>query len=350
MTDEKAVIGAPSGGGPRTASIHDVAQLAGVAISSVSRVLADHPDVSNQMRERVLRAVEQSGYSPNSLAQGLRSGRSMSIGFVVGDISNPLMAEIALAAETHLSTLSYTLLLANSQGRPEGDLASIRTFRHRLVDGLLLSLTDEDDDQVNLQLEAFDKPTVLLDRDGGASDASSVLFDHALGFSAAAEHLIALGHRRIALIAGRPSLRHTRERVGAVRDAISSARLPEPSIVLGSLSRSQGQSAVEDLLRQRWRPTAIICGGNQLLPGVLSALRNAKLRIPEDISLITTDATELAEFHTPPLACVIRDPSALGTAAAESMLRRLAGEGPDVTVLPTTFRAAPSCAVPPRTR
>jgi LacI family transcriptional regulator len=329
------------------ASIRDVATLAGVAVSSVSRVLAGHPDVSGQMRARVLRAVEESGYAPNSFAQGLRRGTSMSIGFVVGDISNALMAQIALAAETRLAAESYSLLLANSHDAPERDLANIQVFRQRLVDGLLLSLTDEREDHLAGQLRLFNKPTVLLDRDAGAPDASKVLFDHAVGFRVAADHLIALGHRRIALIAGSPSLRHTRERQRAVREALSDAGLPEPTVSLGSLGLANGQTAVEGMLRQRWRPTAIICGGNQLLPGVLVALRNAGLSIPGDMSLITTDATDLAAFHSPPLACVTRDAAAFGTAAGDAMLRRLAGQAPDVTVLPTAFQSAPSCARPP---
>lgn len=331
-------------------SIKDVAQQAGVAISSVSRVLAGHPDVSAKMRERVMLVVRRSGYAPNSLAQGLRRGTSMSIGFVVGDISNPLMSEIALAAETHLATKAYTLLLANSSGRAEGDVASIQTFRHRLVDGLLLSLSDEDDEAVRAQLAAFDKPTVLLDRDLGSTDASKVLFDHAAGFRTATEHLIGLGHRRIALIAGKPTLRHTRERVRAVQEATQDACLPTPTISLGLLSRHQGNAAVQSLLRQRWRPTGIICGGNQLLPGVLQGLREGGISIPHDISLITTDSTELAEFHSPALACITRDAAALGDTAAEALLRRLEGGGAEVTILPTRFQEAASCTGPPRSR
>lgn len=334
----------------RAVSIKDVAQQAGVAISSVSRVLAGHPDVSPRMRDRVMHAVTQTGYAPNSLAQGLRRGTSMSIGFVVGDISNPLMSSIALAAETHLATKGYTLLLANSSGRAEGDAASIRTFRHRLVDGLLLSLSDEDDEAVRSELAAFDKPTVLLDRVAGTDGTSKILFDHAAGFRSATEHLIELGHRRIALIAGTPTLRHTRERVRAVQESAAQARLPEPTVMLGTLSRQQGHSAVHALMAQRWRPTAIICGGNQLLPGVLQGLRELALSIPEDISLITTDSTELAEFHSPPLACVTRDASTLGAAAAELLLRELEGGDQQTVILPTRFQDAASCAGPSRTR
>ena len=333
-------------GSKHTVSIHDVAARAGVAISSVSRVLASHPDVSDRMRERVLRAVEECGYQPNFVAQSLRRGTSMSVGFVVGDISNQLMAAIALAAEVRLAQVGYTLLLSNSQSRPERDLANVQMFKQRHVDGLLLSLTDEREDHLVEQLRQFDKPAVLLDRDAGAVGASKVLFDHGVGFRAATEHLIALGHTRIGLIAGSVHVRPSRERVRAVTSAMTAAGLDGPTIKLGSLSRDHGRIAAEALLSGPRPVSAVICGGNQLLPGVLSAIAAAGLSVPDDVSLITTDNVDLAEFYRPPLATINRDASAFGMAAAEALLRRLNGDAADVTALPTSFAAAPSCGPP----
>lgn len=325
------------------ASIRDVARQADVAVSSVSRVLSGHPDVSPGMRERVTAAVQACGYAPDMLAAGLRSGRSMSVGFVVGDISNPLMSSVALAAGVRLAERGYTLLLANSQDTPERDAANVTAFRQRHVDGLLLSLTDEDDAGTAAALTAFGKPAVLLDRDAGAPGASRVLFDHAHGFRLATRHLIGLGHRRIAVIAGSPRVRHTRERAGAVAGELAAAGLPPPAVKLGSLSRAQGQTAARAVLAAAGRPSAIICGGNQLLPGVISAIRASGLRIPGDISLVATDCNDLTEFHHPPIAFVSRDAAALGRAAAESLLRRLDGGGPDTVTLPTAFVATGSC-------
>lgn len=327
-------------------SIRDVARRAGVAVSSVSRVLSSHPDVSAKMRERVMVAVHASGYSPNLLAQSLRSGTSMSVGFVVGDISNPLMAAIALAAEVRLAQGGYTLLLANSQDLPARDMENVTAFRQRHVDGLLLSLTNEDESATAAALSSFGKPTVLLDRDAGADNASRVLFDHGHGFRAATQHLIELGHRRVALIAGSPRVRHTRERQTAVTAALAAARLPKPLVTLGSLSRAQGQAATEKVLSATNPSTAIICGGNQLLPGVISAIRARGLRIPEDISLVTTDTNDLTEFYQPPLAFVSRDAAQFGTEAANSLLRRFDGGEPDTVTLTTSFVPAPSCGPP----
>ena len=332
---------------PRTVSIKDVAQMAGVAVSSVSRVLGNHPDVSPEMKGRVMQAVQACGYQPNSVAQSLRRGVSMSIGFVVGDISNPLMSAIASAAETRLAENGYTMLLANSQGRPERDAANIGLLRQRHVDGLLLSLTDEEEAPLREEFELFAKPTVLLDRDGGAPGASRVLFDHAEGFGQATRHLAELGHVRIALVAGSKGVRHTRERMKAVRSVCSALGLAEPIVHTGPMNREQGREATLAALSAQPRATAIICASNQLLPGVLTAIRELSLSIPADVSLITTDDVDLAEFHSPPLSTINRDAKAFGVQAAESILRGLQGADADTVTLPTWFNPRDSCA--PRT-
>lgn len=330
----------------KRAGIRVVAERAGVAVSSVSRVLSAHPNVSSEMRERVMAAVGEVGYSPNRLAQGLRSGASTSIGFVVGDISNPLMSTIALAAEMRLAQEGYALLLANSHNLPERDIANVRLFEQRSVDGLLLSLSDEDNSDALAQLGEFHKPTVLLDRDPNFHGASRVLFDHRLGFGSAMRHLAELGHRRIAFLGGSPHVRPTRERLAAVLAEASSARIPRPTIRLGVDGRSQAHAKTVKLLRGNERPTAIISAGNQFLSGVISAINELGFRIPDDVSLVTADANDLTELHCPSISFVGRDPGLFGRAAAESLLRQLDGEPPDVVTLPTSFVERSSCARP----
>ena len=145
--------GPRGGGGPgsrgavplRRASMREVAALADVAISSVSRVLSGHPDVSAAMRERVLDAVRRLEYEPDFLAQSLRRGETRSVGFVLADISNPLMADIVLGAEAELRGAGYSLLLMNSESDPAEDVAHVRFFLGRRVDGLILSLANDED-------------------------------------------------------------------------------------------------------------------------------------------------------------------------------------------------------------
>ena len=169
----------------RRVSMREVAELADVAISSVSRVLSEHPDVSDEMRTRVLEAVARLEYEPDFLAQSLRRGETRSVGFVVADISNPLFASVALGVESVLRANGYSLMFMGSEGQPALDVAHIRFLLSRRVDGLILSLASETDPATLEQLAKLEVPIVLLDRDLPAElGASAVQSDHATGMRA----------------------------------------------------------------------------------------------------------------------------------------------------------------------
>lgn len=323
-----------------------VAERAGVALSSVSRVLSGHPDVSLVMRNRVLDAIAALGYQPNLLARSLRQGTSNTVGFVVGDISNPLMSEIALGAETVLRHSGRSMLLVNSGGDADVDAHHIAYLAQRQVDGLLLSLADETWAPTLRALEDHGLAYVLIDRE--ISGSSAVLSDHSDGMTAAARHLISLGHRSIALITGPTSVRPSRERIKALR---RECRTADVSAVIrsGAFTAAHGETTARALLEQPSAPTAIIAGGNQILIGVLRAFRAMAIRVPEDISLVTCDAVPLADFHRPAIATVARDPRKMGEVAANLLLDSLDGAPASETVLPTLFVGGESCA-PPKQR
>src|SRR5579863_4038191 len=152
-------------GHARRPSLRDVAERADVALSTASRALSGADNVRSGVRDRVLKAAQELGYERNLLAQSLRRGSSMSIGFVVRDISNPMMAEIVLGAERTLRTAGYALSLTNSEGKPGLDAEYIRYFRQRAVDGLLLSLSDEGYGPTMDELKALGRPFVAVDRE-----------------------------------------------------------------------------------------------------------------------------------------------------------------------------------------
>lgn len=330
--------------------MREVADLADVAISSVSRVLSGHPDVSAQMRERVLSAVRRLEYEPDFLAQSLRRGQTLSVGFVLADISNPLMADIVLGAEAVLRAAGYSLLLMNSENDPELDSAHIRFFQSRRVDGMILSLASETDARTLDTIKQVEGPTVLVDRAIPEElGASAVVNDHAAGMEAAVEHLIDIGHRRIALITGSTSQLPGRERLEAMRAVMARRSEPVEAVYRpGSFSAEHGEAAARELLSAPEPPTAIIAGGNQLLIGLLRVLRERGLRVARDVSLVTCDDVPLSELYEPPIASIDRDTVGLGRVAAELLLGRLVGgEEPRTEVLETTFRPRASCAPPP---
>jgi LacI family transcriptional regulator len=329
--------------------MREVAERAGVAMSSVSRVLSDHPDVSPVMRDRVMQAVSELGYKPDLLAQSLRRRESRSIGFVVADISNQLFAEIVKGAEEVLRTEGYSMLLTNSEGDPELDAEHVRLFEQRRTDGLILSLAREDHQPTIEAMEAADVPIVLIDRDLELSTpVSRVLSDHATGMRAGVDHLLDLGHRRIGLILGQPT-RPTQERRRAFEEAHAARGLTPGPIVAGRFSVEFGIEATRELLAGEERPTAIIAGGNQLMIGALEVLSERGLEVGRDVSFLGCDDIPITSLYRPPIAVVRRDNVALGRAAAELLLRRLKdGDEATAVVLPTEFVPRPSCAVPPR--
>ena len=327
------------------AGIRQVAELAGVGIASVSRVLSGQPGVSKKMTERVLQAAEKLRYTPNVMAQGLRRRSTMSIGFVCSDITNPLLASIVSGAESVLTASGFSLLLTNSGGIPQMDAEHIEVLQQRQVDGLILLPSLEDDEATLHVLRNSNIPLVAIDRtlpDDIA--ANTVLSDHYIGVGDAARTLLQQGHRRIGLIVGR-DVRPTRERIRAVEDAYKSCDIPpEYLLEAGVLSVDHGERAMAHLLALPHPPTAVILGGNQLLEGALTVIGRRKLVLGRDLSLVCCDDVPLSRLFSPPIATVMRDNSLLGKRAAQLLLEQLQQpHEKEEVLLPTWFENRASC-------
>jgi len=336
---------------PGRAGIWEVAHRAGVGIASVSRALSGQPGVSAKMRRRVLQAAERVGYIPNLVAQGLRRRKTRSVGFVLSDISNPLLSSIVAGAEWALSRAGYSVLLTNSAGEPELDAERVQLLLQRQVDGLIILPSREDDPATIAALQRAEVPIIVIDRTLPADvKATFVLSDHYLGVGDAARHLLALGHRRIALVVG-PDVRPSRERIRAVADAYATHSLPPRFVVdHGTLSAEHGERSVARLLDSAVAPTAIILGGNQLLEGALRMIRNRGIILGKDLSLVCCDDIPLGRLNQPPIATVHRDTVAIGRTAAECFLKQMEKSSVAAsTMLPTWFEPRESCGAPPAT-
>ncbi|HLB76207.1 MAG TPA: LacI family DNA-binding transcriptional regulator, partial [Candidatus Dormibacteraeota bacterium] len=172
-------------------TIRDVARKARVSLSSVSRVLTEHPDVSRTMKQRVLKATATLGYEPHFIAQSLRRGVTHTLGFLIGDISNPVFADMIRGAEDHARSKGYAVMLTNSEGDPELDAKHLHLFLRRRVDGIILSTAETSSPEVARALLDPTVPFVVLDRDTPPhSRVSSVYGDHAAGMKDATAHLI----------------------------------------------------------------------------------------------------------------------------------------------------------------
>lgn len=327
---------------PPRPTIREVARRAGVAVSSVSRVLNDHPDVSLRMQERVLAAIEELGYEPNLLAAGLRKGSSRTVGFVVSDLLNPLFASMVTGAQRVLNQSSYAAVIAASGDEADRDAEMAGVLRRRRVDALIASLADETNPRVIMELERFEGPVVLLDRRvDGLANASIVETDHESGMNQAARHLLALGHRRIALLTGPLQVHPSVRRVEAFRRAYAErgSTAPEDLIRTAGFEPEIGEELTFELLRSPSPPTAFIAGGNQLLTGVLRSLRRLGLRAGRDIALVSCDDVPLSELHDPPITVIDRDVPRIGEVAALLALERIEypARPPRRVVLPTSL-------------
>ena len=322
--------------------MRDVANRAGVALSTVSRVLSGHPDVGPDMRVRVMSAAADLGYEPDILAQSLRTGETMTVGFVVGDISNPLISQIARGAEASLRQSGRAMLLTNSFNDPSLDRQHIKLLNQRRVDGLILSISDDSDPETAQVVAELSIPCVLVDRQLVGIDTAAVLSDHSQGITQAFDYLVSSGHRRMGLVNGYLNVRPARERSRALLDLVGMNQEVSVDVRNSSFTATHGFDSTIDMLSSDDPPTAIIAGSNQILVGILRALKKLTLRVGVDVALVTSDDIPLLEFLDPPMPTISRDPEEMGRQAAGLLLEMLAG-GPRRTLeLPTRLRFAGS--------
>jgi LacI family transcriptional regulator len=319
-------LGGPA---PRRIGIRDVAQRAGVAISTVSKVFSGRGEVTPALRMRVLAAAAEFGYQPNSVAQSLRRGATDLIGFVASDLSDPFSAEIVAGAESVLRPAGYALLVMSSGHDPAVDAANVRYLNSRRVDAILVSPSREDDRGLLAALAEFDGPIVVVEGElRGHVPVDAVCADHRAGMRDAVEHLVGLGHRRIAALTGPLTRRSGRERLAGLLDGLRAHGLEDRALPIATEHRAEAAEAeVLQLLDGSSPPTALLAGGLKLLIGTLRALDRRGLAVGGDLALIGWDDGPLTELSHPPIAVVDRDPLGLGTEAASLVLRRLGHDG-----------------------
>ena len=305
-------------------SILDVARLAGVHPSTVSRALhrADLP-VRAETRRRVLAAVERLEYRPSAIARGLRLQRTHTLGMLVPDITNPFFPPIIRGAEEAARDRGYELVLCNTDDAPERETASLRVLRERQADGLLIATSRMADTTVAaLRRERF--PFVLVNRGSSVTADPSVEVDNERASEAVIGHLAGLGHRRIGHISGPLSTTTGAERAAGYRAAMKARGLPVDEALLAeadAYAERSGYAAGARLLRAR--PSAIFAANDLLVLGALRAAREAKLRVPEDLSLVGVNDIPLVDLIDPPLTTVRVPQREMGRIAADMLIALL---------------------------
>lgn len=304
-------------------TIKDVARLAGVSYTTVSHVLNQTRPVSDQARERVLHAVQELAYVPSALARSLKSKVTGSIGLIIPNNTNPYFSELARGIEDTCYEAGYSVILCNSDDDPDKQRDYLQVLLTKRCDGLIIATLNQADLQPMGQL---DIPTVLLDRAPREFGADLVSTDNALGGKLAAQHLLSLGRRRVACIAGPRGLALSDERVAGLRSTLEQggARLAEADLLHADFSGIGGYQAAMELLRRRHAPDAIFCCNDMMAIGVLRAAGELQVDVPGALSVVGFDDIELAQFVHPPLTTVAQNTRGLGNLTARFLLERIA--------------------------
>lgn len=326
-------------GVPGNATIRDVANRANVALSSVSRVLSGHPDVSAKMRAKVELAAAELEYQPDHLAQSLRQGRTTTIGFLLRDISNPLFADVAKRCEHDLRLAGYSMIIMSSDGDADVEATNLSVLRRRRVDGVIASLVSETAPATVAALKSLHMPLVLVDREVTGVVGGAVLTDHYEGVRAAVDALLRVGHTRVAFVTGTPDVRSSRQRTRAIRDAYNAAgvSVDEELLVFGTFDEEWGHRAARTLLELPDPPTAILAGGVGPTMGTLRALRDLELIPNEQVEVVALDEWPHSDVLSPRMSSVDRRPASMGAAIAAEMLSLLNDGEPNIRLLPTAF-------------
>lgn len=310
--------------------LRDVAKAAGVAVGTVSRVLNHNPTVAEPIRCRVQEAIRALGYAPDSVAQSMRGGRTRLVACAIRDFDIPRFGTFIKEAEQVLRTGGYTLILSSTTNNPAVEVELLRAFESRKVDGVMMTVSDEGHAGVLKAIARAPMPVLLIDREH-IKTADRVVIDHGTGAALATDHLLGLGHRRIAMLVGDTKAFPSRSRLQGFGSAFRAAGLvPDPRLIRDRIL------APEDAFRETMAlmglpepPSAIFVAAMDMLGGCVRALRTLRCEVGRDVSLIAGVDSELAEFYAPPVTAIAWDLAEMGRHAATLLLERMTGEVTD---------------------
>ncbi|MFN8439302.1 MAG: LacI family DNA-binding transcriptional regulator [Caldilineaceae bacterium] len=306
----------------------DVAERAGVSVATVSYVLNHGPrPVSQDTRARVEAAISELGYYPNEMARGLRLQQSSTIGLIIPNIINPVFAEIAHELEIACQKEGFLLLLCNSERRHEREQQLVQLLRAKQVDGVVIIPHCEPLALIEPLLQA-QIPVIVLEHD--LPGVHCIASDELQGGFIATQHLIDLGHQRIALIRRQPTSALSSKRYDGYRDALDAAGIPfDPALLVecSTTSQAAGATAMQQLLALEKPPTAVFTHNDILAMGALHAIHRAGLKVPNDLSVVGYDDIASAAYFSPPLTTVQSSRAEIGALAGRTILQLVQSKG-----------------------
>lgn len=307
-------------------SIKDIAAVAGVSHSTVSRALGKSPLVKHETAENIRRIAQEMGYRVSAIARGLVTNRTKTIGVVVTTIADPFVAEVVSGIEEMANEHGYSVFLANSGADPSREVKMVHSFEEQRIDGIVITASRVGALYVPI-LSEMRVPIVLLNNQHPGEFVHSVMIANVEASREAIRHLIGLGHRRIAYLGDQFGYQSDTERFAGYREALAQADVPfQPELVVHGDGRPEGAArAMEKLLALPQLPTAVFCYNDMSALGALKCIRLSGRRVPEDVSLVGFDDLFLAQYTEPPLTTVRQPKQLMGRLAMETLLTLLSG-------------------------
>ncbi|MCK4245488.1 MAG: LacI family DNA-binding transcriptional regulator [Candidatus Omnitrophica bacterium] len=337
-------------------SITDVAEKAKVSTATVSRVLNKKDNlipISKETKQKVLKAAEELDYHPNILARSLAQKKSQTIGLIVPNIANPFFSQITKGVEDVTSKEKYNVILCDTDEKEEREIEYLNILRGRWVDSLIFSGAKEEKTATHILDTGKRIPIVGIDREVDGPFSYSVLLDNVKGGYEATKYLLKLGHRRIGLICGGRKLPHIKniiQREEGYQQALKEYGIKFiPSLLVeGNLEVEGGKEAAKKLLSLSPPPTAIFALNDLMAIGALNYLKEKRIRVPEEISLIGFDDIPMVSLTEPALTTMAQPTYEMGAAAAKMSLKVIAGKIPKRKrlILKATLIIRSSCKEP----
>jgi len=300
-------------------SLRDVAKAAKVSVGTVSNVLNRPEIVASQTRMRVSETIKELGFVPNGLARQLRFGNSRTIGLIVPDISNPFFTEVARGVEDGASKRDYAVFLCNSDATTAKEDRYIDVLIGQQVRGVLLSPSDIKSNRLD-EMKKRGISVALLDRELKGNNQCSVSVDDIHGGRIAIEYLVDLGHTNIAWVCGPDTIPQIADRGAGVAKAVKVAGVNVQTLRVTSQNSAQGEEIAKAILQLPSIPTAVFCGNDLLALGVMRGLMSAKIKVPDQISILGYDDINFASSAAVPLSSIAQPAYQIGVTAADLLL------------------------------
>ncbi len=333
-------------------SLNDIAQNLGVSKALVSLVLNNRGNengISKETQKKVLEKALELNYKPNQIARGLRLGRSQTLALIVADISNPFYSKIARRIEDTASKYGYHLLVCSSDENPKKETELINMVTQRQVDGLIISTTHSDTGFFN-QLIAEKTPFILIDRYLARLNTNQVTANNTQGAIDAVEHLLALGHDKIAFFSISPSHLSTMiDRLKGYKEALGKHNIRYTKKLVREISFQNVKSDVElhlrELLSLPQSVSALITGNNSIAKACLQTFAEMKIRIPQDMAIISFDDIDLFSFSYPTITAIAQPVEEIGEIAVDILLELIKNPDQEAKqfVLPMKLQIRQSC-------